>query len=391
MDGRRRRWFSLSALYPHGETAGRIQAEFGRDGLLVWVLYLAACKRSPGQGTFSYTSEESGWAELGLLDPDDRPGFSLADFWRFTGRLKQTRQTRTGRITHVTATHWKEWQDASSRSLEADRKARKRAENRPDTVRPDSDRDHDSDKDHGQEPAQPPAAGPSSSLDEDPVEPGEPAAAEQPTLPEIREVVERMRGADAGSTRMVERDAVGLSRQVFFEEVDRVRSRCRTGDVANPIGLLRRLLRIRSAELVAAASAQLLADSPPAHRPSPRQLDQVLRDAPGLYVRQMAPVADDDELRARLCDHHDGDRIDELLSLASDVREGRIAAADPETPEQARRRWVTDKAHDSSFSLDEIHLVVDGWERHDFDDIERAELHELADHLRQELTARAAA
>lgn len=148
MDGRRRRWFSLSALYPHGETARRIQGKFGRDGLLVWILFLAACKRSPIQeGSFSYTSEDAAWTELGLVDPEDRPAFSLDEFWKFTGRLKQTRRTRSGHVVNVTATHWKEWQDASKRSLEAERKSRKRGEKTADVSGLDSDSDSDPDRD----------------------------------------------------------------------------------------------------------------------------------------------------------------------------------------------------------------------------------------------------
>jgi hypothetical protein len=95
-------------------------------GLLVWVLYLAACKRSRQQGTFTFTTEEAAWMELGLADPKDRPDFTLAEFFKYTGQLKQTRQTRLGQLQHVTATHWEEWQETVKRRLEADKKKRQR-------------------------------------------------------------------------------------------------------------------------------------------------------------------------------------------------------------------------------------------------------------------------
>lgn len=277
IDRRRRRWFSLSALYPHGETARRIQAEFGRDGLLVWILFLAACKRSPIQGSFSYTSEEGAWAELGLLDPADRPGFSLDEFWTFTGRLKQTRRTRSGHVSHVSATHWKEWQDASARRIEAERKSRKRAEKTPDIPALDSDRDtdRDRDRDHG------PAADQDQNQDlEQTRESGEPAAAGKPIGEvELRSLIESLDGSDPRSLDVVEPLANSVSRETFLAALERVQAR----DARNPVGLLVRLLQIT---IRAAHSQAAIAALTPATEPTIERVP--LHEALELSVRQLA-------------------------------------------------------------------------------------------------------
>lgn len=127
MDRRRRQWVPLGVNVAHGRTGPRLIEKFGRDGLLVWILYLAACKANPIQGQFSYTSEADGWTKLGLYG--EEPDFTLAEFFALTGRLKKTRQTRAGRITHVINTRWGQWNDVVQRDLDSARSARKRAQN----------------------------------------------------------------------------------------------------------------------------------------------------------------------------------------------------------------------------------------------------------------------
>lgn len=321
IDRRRRRWFSLSALYPHGETARRIQAEFGRDGLLVWILFLAACKRSPAQGSFAYTSEEAAWAELGLLDPTDRPAFSLAEFWRFTGRLKQTRQTRSGHVTNVSATHWKEWQDASARRIEAERKSRKRGEKRPDIAAPDSDSDLDHDRDHG------PAADQDQDLrartrdhgeEQDPKEGGEPAAAAGRPIgeAELRTVIESLEGSDVQSLNVVAPLADCVSRETLLAAVERVRAR----DARNPVGLLVRFLQLAIRD---ARTRSALAALPERTEPVERV---PLREALELSVRQLAANGHPwDAVADVIRDAFGEEHLDEALLLYG--REAREAAA----------------------------------------------------------------
>lgn len=134
MDGRRRRWFAADGWFPHGATAQRIYQQFGRDGLLVWHLFLCACKRGIPEGTFSYTCEEAGFAQLGLGNPQDRPQFTLEAFFKFTGRIKQTRSTRSGQVKDVCSTNWQQWQSTRKRATSGDEL-------------PATDSDSDSDKD----------------------------------------------------------------------------------------------------------------------------------------------------------------------------------------------------------------------------------------------------
>jgi hypothetical protein len=108
MDGRRSRYVPLSVDFASGNTGTKLLGKFGHGGLLTWIAYLAACKRSTREGTFRYGSEDDGWRQLGLDYPEP-PGFTLAAFFAYTGQLKQTRRTRVGRLTDVTCRRWGEW------------------------------------------------------------------------------------------------------------------------------------------------------------------------------------------------------------------------------------------------------------------------------------------
>lgn len=146
-DRRRRQWLPLSATYPHGHTPRLLKERFGRDGLLVWVLFLAACKRSSIQGEFEFVSEFHGWCLLGL-EPDDLPAFSLADFFRYTGELHLTRKRRSGDVVTITARTWDEWQTEPSREFAAARMSRKRAQDARNSRSHDPGTDLDLDLDH---------------------------------------------------------------------------------------------------------------------------------------------------------------------------------------------------------------------------------------------------
>lgn len=129
-DKRRRQYVPLSVYFAQGKTGTRLLERFGRDGLLVWVLYLTACKANWVQGQLTYVSEAEGWMKLGLVGYE--PAFTLEEFFRFTGTLKQTRTTRSGHVKDVVCTQWIQWNYDVKTQLEAERKARKRAENAAD-------------------------------------------------------------------------------------------------------------------------------------------------------------------------------------------------------------------------------------------------------------------
>lgn len=126
-DKRRRQYFPLAVTFAHGNTGVRLKKRFGRDGLLVWVCYLTACKTNWIQGQFSYTSEPDGWTKLGLYGYE--PEFSLSTFFTFTGHLKQTRRTRSGDLVDVICTQWEAWNKEFKRDRDASEKSRKRGGN----------------------------------------------------------------------------------------------------------------------------------------------------------------------------------------------------------------------------------------------------------------------
>ena len=132
VDRRRRQYFPLSVYFAQGKTGVRLLERFGRDGLLVWVLYLTACKTNWVQGQLTYASEADGWMKLQLTGHE--PDFTLDEFFGFTGQLKQTRTTRSGHVKDVVCTQWIRWNYDVKTQLEAERKSRKRAGNTPDNT-----------------------------------------------------------------------------------------------------------------------------------------------------------------------------------------------------------------------------------------------------------------
>jgi hypothetical protein len=126
-DGRRSQYVPMDTGIAFGKTATRLKKKFGRDGLLTWVLFLAACKRSREQGTFSYTSESEGWQLIGL-DYPHTPQFSLDAFFAFTGRGGGTRLVRSGSIRRVSVVNWQSWNEEWKKQQGSERMSRKRAQ-----------------------------------------------------------------------------------------------------------------------------------------------------------------------------------------------------------------------------------------------------------------------
>lgn len=135
MDKRYRRYVPLDVYVAFEQPGAALKARWGIEGVGCWALFLAACKREPIQGTFTYTSEEEAWTKLGAR----ASGFTLDEFFRLTGRFKNTRKTRSGHVTYVLCTGWKQWNDVFERQLKAEQKARKRADNTATTRRRYSD------------------------------------------------------------------------------------------------------------------------------------------------------------------------------------------------------------------------------------------------------------
>jgi hypothetical protein len=125
MDGRRKQWFPLASEVAFTRTGTKLLARWGMEGLCTWMLYLAACKRDLNPGSFRYTSEPEGWTKLGAR----ATSFTLEDFFKYTGTLKQTKRTRIGRVSHVVCTNWEAWDYETRRQIEREEKSRKRAGN----------------------------------------------------------------------------------------------------------------------------------------------------------------------------------------------------------------------------------------------------------------------
>ncbi len=99
---------------------------------------LTAAKRGVPEGSFVYIGE--GWSALGLV-PSPPFEFTLEEFLRLTGQLKQTRKRRSGDVTNVHLTHWAQWQKEWRRDAERERMSRKRRESHANTMRTPSERD----------------------------------------------------------------------------------------------------------------------------------------------------------------------------------------------------------------------------------------------------------
>ncbi len=129
-----RRWLALDADLLGKRFTDDLYRQFGWAGVVTWVAFLCACKRSrcPGRITALSDAEAAhilGIADWDLADNDGKP-WTLEDFWAFTGRKKQTKRTRHGRSFDVISTHWERWQDTARTAREAEQKRRSRAQKR---------------------------------------------------------------------------------------------------------------------------------------------------------------------------------------------------------------------------------------------------------------------
>ncbi len=113
-DGRRRTWAALDIDFAHSAAGVDLQRRFGPAGLVVWPCLLAESKRSPNEGTWTFTTEAEGWASLGINPPG---GVSLQELLRVLAQHhKLVRLRRRGGLTTVTVTDWDRLQQRRKRT-----------------------------------------------------------------------------------------------------------------------------------------------------------------------------------------------------------------------------------------------------------------------------------
>lgn len=127
---KRRRYVPMDVNVAFGRFGTKLEAKWGMEGLCTWMLLLAAAKREPAQGTFTYTSEAEAWTKIGAT----ATRFSFNEFITFCGRGKQTRRTVSGRVSYVEITGWTDWNNEFRQQADSEQKSRKRAHSRPDTL-----------------------------------------------------------------------------------------------------------------------------------------------------------------------------------------------------------------------------------------------------------------
>lgn len=136
-----RQWLAFDAYFFGKPFPIELQERFGPTGVVLFIGFLCACKRSHPQGQISYMSDTEALHQMGLDDclliDNDGEKWSLDAFWTFTGRMKQTKKTTRGRVRNVKSTHWERWQDVARRDMAAERQRRSRAKNGCDTGRDD--------------------------------------------------------------------------------------------------------------------------------------------------------------------------------------------------------------------------------------------------------------
>lgn len=125
-DGRRRRYVPVDTLVAFSPFGAKLNDKWEMEGLCAWMLLLAAAKREPVQGVFTFTSEAEAWTKLGAT----AVSFTFDEFLTFCGRNKQTRKRRSGRITYVEITGWQQWNNAYKTQRDDEQKTRKTRENK---------------------------------------------------------------------------------------------------------------------------------------------------------------------------------------------------------------------------------------------------------------------
>ena len=113
-DQRRRPYVPMDVFVAFDDFGTALVEKWGMEGICCWMLFLAACKREPNQGTFTYTTDEEAWGKIGA----QATLFTLDEFFRLTGRWKKTSKTRSGRIKHVVVTPklWEKWNTKPGRN-----------------------------------------------------------------------------------------------------------------------------------------------------------------------------------------------------------------------------------------------------------------------------------
>ncbi len=122
----------------HKKTCATLMAKLGPFGVLAFLSLCTEAKRSRIPGVVIVASEPDFWKQLGLYgEPLD---FTMDEFLKATGRIKQTSRRRVGRLSHVVLTNYGRWQNDYRRENERERKSRKRQEYGTDNGRTSSGR-----------------------------------------------------------------------------------------------------------------------------------------------------------------------------------------------------------------------------------------------------------
>lgn len=129
------KYVPLSVHFATGRTGTAILEKYGLEGLGVWAAMIAAAKAANPEGQIIFMHDQD-WGAIGL--GHHPPLFTLKAFLRFLGQRKQTRQTAHGRVTYVTLTRWKQWNDTKNSYLSSQRSARYRQQTKRDDKRDDS-------------------------------------------------------------------------------------------------------------------------------------------------------------------------------------------------------------------------------------------------------------
>lgn len=97
-----RRYYRVPLDFWHEPLCDRLLAELGPWGPVVWLSLEAEAKRSHLKGTLVVPSEVAFWQALGLYGHEHRmPPFTMTEFLKVTGRMKETRREKVGRLIHI--------------------------------------------------------------------------------------------------------------------------------------------------------------------------------------------------------------------------------------------------------------------------------------------------
>lgn len=132
-------WIALDAYFPFKPFPVRLRGQFGAIGQLMFIGFLCACKRNRPQGQISFASDAEALQKMGLegcpLVNDRGEGWTLDEFWTFTGHAKQTKKTARGDVKTVKSSQFERWQHTVERDMAAERQRRWRAQNGRDKQR----------------------------------------------------------------------------------------------------------------------------------------------------------------------------------------------------------------------------------------------------------------